>query len=179
MKLNEILPLLPEVFQRAVLPGSPLLALLQTMEDLHAPSEQIIQNIERAFSPRHTSDAFLFFLARWVDLDRLIEPEKRSLRGQVPEYLPGLGHLRELIASAAYLSRWRGTRKGLRLFLETATGITGFEIDESPADPSGIPRAFHIRVRAPASAAVYRTMIERIIDSEKPAYVTTEPVIFQ
>src|ERR1019366_1972667 len=161
MKLTEILPLLPEVFQRGSLPGSPLLALLQTMEDMHAPSEQIIGNIERVFSARHTSEAFLFFLARWVDLDRLIEPEKRSLRQQLPEFPPGTGHLRELIASAAYLSRWRGTRKGLCLFLETATGIPGFQIDEGPADEHGIPRPFHIRVNAPASAAGYRTMIER------------------
>ena len=36
----------------------------------------------------------------------------------------------------------------------------------------GRPKPFHIRVRAPQEAAPYRVMIERIIESEKPAYVT-------
>ena len=38
--------------------------------------------------------------------------------------------LRELIAAAAQLSQWRGTAQGLQRFLETATGIEGFELDE-------------------------------------------------
>jgi phage tail-like protein len=179
MRLSEIIPLLPAVIQRGVLPGSPLLALLRIMSDLQEPSEQVIGNIERMLSPRQTAERFVFFLARWVDLDRLIEMDKRGSLDQPPEYPPGLGHLRELIASAAYLSRWRGTRKGLTLFLDTATGISGFQIEEGPPDENGVPRPFHIKVRAPANAAVYRAMIERIVNSEKPAYVTTEPVVFE
>jgi hypothetical protein len=79
-----------------------------------------------------------------------------------------------LIARAAYLSQWRGTRKGLIAFLETATGASGFELDERVNDAAGQPRAFHMRVRAPHALEVHRALIERIIESERPAYVTYE-----
>jgi hypothetical protein len=82
--------------------------------------------------------------------------------------------LRELIAAAAFLSQWRGTAKGLLRFLETATGVEGFEIEEHARDANGQPQPFHILVRAPAEAERYRGLVERIIEAEKPAYVTYE-----
>ncbi len=172
MKQADILGLLPAVFQKAAEPGSPLAALLDVMERLHAPAENALEGLDATLDPRRTSEPFVHFLARWVDLDRFFE----VARGRAPSsrllISTGPGHLRELIASAAYLSKWRGTRKGLILFLEIATGLRGFEIDEEL-------RPFHIRVRAPAEAAPHRAMIERIIALEKPVYVTTEPVIFE
>ena len=62
----------------------------------------------------------------------------------------------------------------MRLFLETATGATGFEIEEIVADEHGEIIPFHIRVRVPEEATAYVTLIRRIIDIEKPAYVTYE-----
>ena len=49
--------------------------------------------------------------------------------------------------------------------------MSGFEIDETPAD-GGNRRAFHIVVRAPQEAADHRALVRRIVDVEKPAYVT-------
>ena len=80
--------------------------------------------------------------------------------------------MRELIAVAAYLSQWRGTLEGLCLFLETATGSLGFEVDEHVENAKGMPRPYHIHVKAPQSCARDRSLIERIIEQEKPAYVT-------
>jgi len=86
----------------------------------------------------------------------------------------GLGRLRELAAAGVQLSRWRGTARGLLLFLSTATGRKDFEVEERVAGPNGLPRPFHIRVSAPAELAAHRPMLERIIELEKPAYVTYE-----
>jgi hypothetical protein len=80
------------------------------------------------------------------------------------------------VAAAAYLSQWRGTARGLLRFLETATGLQGFIIEEQVLDPNGRPRPFHIRVIAPAEAAPYQVLLERVIEFEKPAYVTYELV---
>ena len=83
-----------------------------------------------------------------------------------------MGCLRELVAAAAYLSKWRGTMRGLTLFLETATGAPGFEINENVPDSDGSLRPYHIRVRAPEGVVSHRRLIEMIIEQEKPAYVT-------
>ncbi len=175
MKQDEIARLLPDIFRRTLRPGSPLNALLGVMEDLQAPSEEVLSQLGAFFDPYRTPDRFVTFLAGWVDLERLLieSPEERNLTAAEP--LPsGIGRLRELVAAAAYLSKWRGTSKGLLRFLETATGVPGFVIDEQVLDQQGQPRAFHIRVRAPQEMAVYRVLIERIIAIEKPAYVTYE-----
>ena len=86
----------------------------------------------------------------------------------------GLGRLRELIAWAAYLSQRRGTRQGLLKFLEVATGIPGFAVDEDVKGADGRTIPFHLRVRAPKAARTHRSLVERIITLEKPAYVTYE-----
>jgi hypothetical protein len=76
-----------------------------------------------------------------------------------------------LAATAATLSRWRGTRKGLSLFLETATGMKGFEVDEEVREEGKI-KPFHLRITAPGELIAHRMLIQRIIELEKPAYVT-------
>ncbi len=48
----------------------------------------------------------------------------------------------------------------------------GFEIEDSPADKNGRARHFHLAVRAPAEAWPHRALVRRIIDVDKPAYVT-------
>jgi phage tail-like protein len=175
MKREEIERLLPRVFRRTLRPGGPLFALLEVMEAMHEPSEAALRQLDAALDPRRAPDAFVPFLARWLDLDRLFErrPAARGPRAAAP-LTTGLGRLRELVAAAARLSQWRGTARGLREFLETATGTPGFEIDEQVSQADGRPRPFHVRIRAPASTAAHRALIERIIEQEKPAAVTFE-----
>lgn len=160
MRSPDIARLLPGVFQRTVQPGAPLAALLEVMEALHSPSEAVLSGLESHFDPRRAPERFVPFLARWVGMDLPVTT--------------GLGRLRELVAAAVEISRWRGTARGLRLFLTTATGRTDFEVDEAVPGPNGRPRPFHIRVRAPAEVAGHRLLLERIIEREKPAYVTYE-----
>ena len=188
MRRAEIAQLLPAVFQRTLtyedqpkIQGppkaeDPLSALLQVMEVLQAPSEAVLARLDATFDPRRTNDKFVPYLAYWADLARLFEEGPSSKK---PSGLSGLnissgrGRLRELIANAAYLSKWRGTEKGLLLFLQTATGFQDFQIAEN-VDFNGQPRPFHISVRAPKESAQYSQLIERIVELEKPAYVTHE-----
>ena len=160
MKRNEIARLLPGVFQRTLHENGPLVALMDVMEALHAPSEALLAELPSLFHPLRAPERFVPFLAHWVDLG-------------VP-VTTGLGRMRELVAAAVELSRWRGTARGLLLFLRTATGREDFVIEEQVPGPGGRPRPFHLRVRAPAELAAHRPMVEAIIEREKPAYVTYE-----
>jgi phage tail-like protein len=173
MRRNEIEGLLPEVFRRTIRPGNPLFALLEVMEVLHAPSEDVLERLDTFFDPYRAPERFVPYLARWVDLERFLMDAPGG--DGVPVSFPsGTGRLRELIASVAFLSKWRGTARGLLCFLETATGVQGFAVDERVLGSDGQPVPFHIRVRAPAETEVYRGLIERIVEHEKPAYVTYE-----
>ena len=177
MKHEQIRALLPAVFQQSVTPGSPLAALLDVMEALQRPSEAKLEQLDETFDARRTPDAFVPFLARWVDLGWLLEtPARGTHPAATATSLPlDLGRLRELVAAAALLSRWRGTAKGLLLSLHIATGLQGFSVDEQVTATDGTRRPFHIRLRAPAAAQPLRALITRIVEFEKPAYVTWEP----
>ena len=175
MKRAEIAQLLPTVFQRTLAEGNPLTALLEVMEVLHAPSEAVLAQLDAIFDPRRTTDEFVPYLAYWADLTRLFEESdnRNQFAFSRASLASGIGRLRELVASTAYLSQWRGTKKGLLLFLQTATGMAEFEIDENVGF-DGQPKAFHLSVRAPKESAQYQELIERIVDLEKPAFVTYE-----
>jgi hypothetical protein len=58
--------------------------------------------------------------------------------------------------------------------LRVATGIDGFVVDERVPGPDGRPRPFHVVVRTPAVAEPYVSLIARIVEHEKPAFVTYE-----
>lgn len=170
MKRTEIESLLPGIFQQTIRSGDLLAALLNAMETLHAPSEAVLANLERYFDPYRTPDAFVPYLAGWVDLESLLVGVDEE--ANAASFPTGLGQLRELVAAAAFISKWRGTRRGLLRFLETATGATGFDIDEQVPGANDLPRPFHLHVRAPQATQVHRGLIEQVIELEKPAYVT-------
>ena len=174
MKRTEINRLLPVVIQRTILPGTPLDAILKVMEGLQAPSEDVLEHLDSFFNAYRAPDAFVPYLASWVDLERLFIAVPEEFEGVIPPFPSGTARLRELVASAAYLAKWRGTAKGLIRFLEIATGVHGFTIDENVPEANGLPRPFHIVVHAPAETAPYQALITRIVDLEKPAYVTYE-----
>jgi phage tail-like protein len=175
MKHTDIQRLLPEVFRRTLQPGTPLSALLEVMELFHEPATEVIDRWDELLDPRRTDDDWVPFLARWLDLERFFESPQRGAESplqQVP-LSTGLGRLRELTAVAAQISQWRGTARGLRLILETVTGLPGeFTIDERVPGIDGRPLPFHINVQAPASVLPFKPLLERIIEQEKPAYVT-------
>lgn len=172
MRKEEIAVLLPEAFRDAVRERSPLDAILGAMEALHAPSERILDNLDSHIDPRRATDDFLPYLSSWVDLDRYLDWSGAPGVSE-PHYAAGLIRLRELIAAAADLGKWRGTMRGLTSFLEVATGLSGFRIEENPPGAlGGPPREFHIRVHAPAVAKPLAALVQRIVEGEKPAYLT-------
>jgi phage tail-like protein len=174
MKKEQIKRLLPSVYQRAVRPGNPLFAILDVMETMHAPAESALDHLTVTFDPHRTPDAFVPYLASWVDLEVLLDVPRAEGVSSTPALSTGVGRLRELAAAAVTLSHWRGTRKGLSLFLETATGLNGFEVDEHVVGGNGKTKPFHLRIMVPKELAGHRILIERIIELEKPAYVTYE-----
>jgi phage tail-like protein len=173
MKAEQIKHLLPGVVQAGACPGSPMAALLDAMEALHQPAEDVVESIATYFNPHAAPDAFVPFLARWVDIDRFFPAGYSKMQSATP-LSSGMGRLRELVQAAAYLSQWRGTCIGLTRFLETATGMKGFTIEEHTEDRECARRPFHLCITAPADARIHRALIERIIGQEKPAYVTYE-----
>jgi phage tail-like protein len=172
MKQNEIAQLLPAIFQQTLQPGTPLDALLKVMEALPAPDETVLDGLEAFFNPYRTPGGFVPFLASWVDMEWVLLENASTFSDLTPQLPSGIGQLRELVASATFLARWRGTARGLLRFLETACGAQGFVVEERVPGPDGRPRPFHIVVQVPPEAAPYQALITRIIEAEKPAYVT-------
>jgi phage tail-like protein len=172
MKHQELKQLLPEIFQRTDQPGSPLYGLLQAMEILSEPAETTLRQLPEYFDPYTAPENFLPFLASWVDLDRFFSstPDSAVIETELLQLLDS-GRLRELIVAATRLSKLRGTAAGLKLFLETATGVKGFTINENVLQENNDVIPFHIKITAPKTAQRYQVLIERIIEQEKPVYV--------
>jgi phage tail-like protein len=177
MNRHEIERLLPEVIQRTVAEGTPLALILDVMENIHAPSEMILENLDHYFNPYLTKENFVPFLAMWVDLTDILRETPQAFKESQTKgthsapLATGLGRLRELVAAAAFLSQWRGTQKGLLRFLETATGVSGFQIDEHIIE-NGQEKPYHLHIKAPKTSEPFSPLLEKIIDLEKPAYVT-------
>jgi phage tail-like protein len=173
MRVADIRRLLPAVMQRAATEGTPLEALLATMEAIHAPIEGAFSRFPFALDPRTAPAEFLPFISEWVDVRDLASMETRTdarvSRGREPD--SENARLRALAMAAAELAKWRGTRRGLLRLLELATGVTGFEIVEGRAS-DGTPRPFSIDVIVPADAAAALPLVTRILTKEKPAYAT-------
>jgi len=160
MRHQAIERLLPAVYQRAVVPGGVLATVLDVMEAMHAPSEELLAAVDDLFDPYRTPDGLVPFLAGWTALDHLAAD------------LPlQAGRRRDLVASSASLAQWRGTAAGLRAAIHMATGVEDVRIDE-PAD-----RPFHVVVRIPASASGQLGLIRRIAELEKPAATTCEVLV--
>jgi phage tail-like protein len=171
MQADKIALLLPEVIRRAVVPGTPLAALLAVMEAQHDRSEAVLGDLPSVFDPLRTEDRFVPMLARWVDLQRLDEGG-----GGIE-----LARMRLLVAMSARIGHRRGTLRGLLEVLSLATGLTGFAVDD--AVPSvlangqpGPPRPFHIKISMPSEGAGLVELVRAIVEQEKPAHLTAEVV---
>jgi phage tail-like protein len=165
MRHQAIERLLPAAYQRAAIQGSVLYALLDVMETMHAPDEEVLATVDDLFAAYRTRDQLLPFLARWLALDHLLPPADAGASARLP--VP-VGRLRNLVAEGAALAQWRGTPEGLRRTLEIATGVSGFLIEE----PKN--RSYHFVVHVPIDAADQLALIRRIVEAEKPAATTAD-----
>ncbi len=195
MTPQRIARLLPAVFRHGIQPGQLLDGLLQAMAELHRPCEEALGTLERTCDPRQAPERFLPFLAGWMRFDALCERPAHSAAGAGapaqhataahPGPSPGaggdhdgkvesIGQLRELIADAAQLAHTRGTAIGVRRFLEAATGLRGFAIDDQVREADGTRRAFHVRITAPAAARRQHDLILKVLRMAKPVHVTCD-----
>ena len=169
MRSSDIARLLPWVYQRTLSPHSPLDAMLASMEGLHAPADEALATLDRYFDPRRAPDTFVPFLARWLALDWiLVRPAEAYFApgGTDEPVQSGVGRLRELVAAGTFLAQRRGTASGIVRFLELATGVSGFTVNEH------VPgRPFFVAFTMPKAAGSYETMVRTIIEAEKPAYL--------
>jgi phage tail-like protein len=170
---EEILNLLPEVFQRtAIGDDDPLTALIEVMSVLHAPDEAVLAGLDSYFDPRRCPDGFVPYLSRWVDMAwTFLDPPDDPYATPGRPFAGGAGTLGELVARAAVECRWQGTAGGLVRMLEAATGVTGFAVDEAVLDEFGQVRPFFIRVHGPKAAQPLEGLVQRIAEHEKPAHV--------
>jgi phage tail-like protein len=161
--------LLPEVFRaRADVQGGVMEDLLEAMVDLHAPVHGALEELERYFDCYRCPDRFVPFLTHWVGFDYLASNVPTADHKAAHDV--DLVDARNLVRSAMNLTRRRGTRSGMTSLLETATGCEGFVIDD------GGGRPFHMYVTAPPGALNKKALVRRIVEQEKPAYMTVEIV---
>jgi phage tail-like protein len=144
------------------------------------------------------------FNAMWANLDPLTAPVAllpflAYWVGWQFDSVWELPQQRRLIRRAVELYRWRGTRKGLRLYLHLYTGLP---LDEDIANEGdkhisitepfgnafilndaelgnavlGGGQAYHfvVRLRAKSPNSIHEGLIRRIIEQEKPAFCTYE-----
>jgi len=157
MSRERIAQLLPSVVRRGIAPGNALAALTAVMADFYDPVDEAAGVLDGYFDPWRCPERFLPLLASWLAIPLPVTT--------------GAGRLRALIAVAVGLHQVRGTRRALLAFLEVATGLRGFEIDEMVRDAAGQVRPFVVVIRAPEAARAHGAMIERLIESERPAHV--------
>lgn len=166
--------ILPAIFRQACVAGSPMSAIIDAMAALLRPVHELLKETDLYFDPQRTPSRFVNFLARWVDLEVLLESVFEGRVLPASQFPTGEAHLRDLIARAAHLSQWRGTGRGLTEFLEIVTGVTGFVLDENVPGPDGSVQPFHFRLTAPVALKPYKQLVQSVVELEKPAYVTCE-----
>ncbi|KFF59532.1 hypothetical protein JF66_10600 [Cryobacterium sp. MLB-32] len=154
-----LLGILPEVFQVSAARSAPLRALIGVTADLQQPVLDVLDAVETIVHPYRAPDQLVTYLASWVDLD--------WLTGMTPGQGSGVeaARQRDLVANAADLSARRGTPAGLVRFLQLATGVGGFAVDDDPG-------VFHVVVHVPADAADRVDLVQRIVAVMKPAHIT-------
>lgn len=175
MNAREIAAFLPAVFREAITSDPTLQALLEAMAGLQDPVETRLADVRAIFNPLVTDERFTPMLARWVDLVWLYANDDDDLgsmlqAGMDSSILPG--RLRVLIRASHILAAERGTAQGLVGFLEIATGVKGFFVEDAAG--GGMP--FHFFVHVPRAAAAQAALIARIVNAEKPAHATWESV---
>lgn len=155
---------------------------LALFEQAFEPINQAMDQMWAYLDPLTAPEALLPFLAHWVawPLESRWSQERQ----------------RRLIRHAVELYRWRGTRRGLQLFIHLYTDLPldshhiqitegsgyGFTVNQARlgADShlgGGKPYHFAVRLRPDGEAAVDEGLVRAVIEREKPAFCTYELLI--
>ncbi len=144
---------------------------LLIFESVLGPVENQVDNLHMYFDPLTAPRELLPWLGLWVDLvlDQNWPEEPR----------------RKLVKSAAWLYRWRGTRRGLREYLRIYTGTSPEITEYIPGMKLGKETRLGVNTRLGSSGGGYHftvtlhldemshvktEIIRAIIDSQKPAH---------
>lgn len=104
---SELLRYLPAIYQNDPFIGR----FLRIFEDMHSPVQAMVEALPSYFDPNLAPPELQRLLASWVG------GERREGAGRLDDAAWG-----RLVAHQLELHRWRGTKRGLRLALELATG---------------------------------------------------------
>jgi phage tail-like protein len=163
---SSYLQYLPSIYQ-----GDPFIGrFLMIFESILAPIERQIDAVADTLDPHLAPAELLSWIASWVGVE---------LDGTWP-----LDRQRELIARAAALYRWRGTRRGLREHLRVYAGrpplivesFTGLRLGQDAALGlnarlgAPAPNTIAVTVLADHPEAVDEQALRRIVEQEKPAH---------
>ncbi len=168
---GDYLRYLPEIYADDELMGR----FLMLFESYWAPIETQIDSINNYFNPEITPLDFLRWLASWFDL---------TLNERLPEE-----RRRRLVQAAVSLYRQRGTKQGLKRYLEIYTGgeahivehrADNFRLGTDAVLGPGIalgrnnrPHTFTVLLRLPptdSSEDAWTNNIRMLIEAEKPAH---------
>jgi phage tail-like protein len=158
--------------------------LLKIFEQSFEPTVNTLQTLWAYLDPLTAPQMLLPFLAQWV--------------GWQNETTWTVEQQRSLIRRAMEIYRWRGTKRGLQLYLHLYTGLPlsdptrspqqqpiqinsaiqhGFILGESNLGPTAIlgggrPFHFNVTLRPDAGQFLDEPLVRSIIDQEKPAVCT-------
>lgn len=173
MERARIARYLPENYQLAAVNDRGMLwAFLGIMEGMHAPAERVIRSLDAFFDPYRAPAPFVMLQASWLGLDRYFDWSGGSIGAGEASFATGIDRLRLLIGEFPELVRSRGTRSALTRFLEVATGVSGFAVED--ANDLGTAKTFHLIVHVPEAAAPLIDLVDRIVAGERPAHATYE-----
>ncbi len=164
---SRLLDYLPSVYREDPMMGRFLLIF----ESVLNPIENTVDNLALYFDPRLTPESLLPWLASWVDL---------ALDPGWP-----LERRRELVRNAAWLYRWRGTRRGLSEYLRIYTGVLPQIIEYIPGmildgktqlgvntvlGSSGTGHHFTVILEIKGIENINLRVVRKIIENQKPAH---------
>ncbi len=141
---------------------------LMVFEDVLTPIERTIDNLAGYLDPQLAPADFLPWLASWIGL-------------VLDEHWPE-AQRRELIRSAVSLFEWRGTKRGLSEFIRLYTGFTPEIIEPGVGQKTIDPKQAHhfiVCITAAEADKVDRSVLETIIEAEKPAHAAYRIEIVQ
>ncbi|BBD70127.1 hypothetical protein NIES4072_64920 [Nostoc commune NIES-4072] len=180
------LDFLPSIYREADFIGR----FLHIFEQAFEPTMDILDSLSAYLDPLTAPQTLLPFLAYWV--------------GWPIDSRWGMMRQRYLIRQALELYRWRGTRRGLRLYLHLYTDLPldehlpenqkhisieeifsrGFlfgetHLGEDSLLGGGRPYHFIVRLRLEPDQQVDAGLVREVIDREKPAFCTYDLFIEQ
>ncbi|MCL5109898.1 MAG: phage tail protein I [Chloroflexi bacterium] len=163
---SRYLDYLPAIFRQDEFMGRFLLVF----ESVLGPLEGVVAELPYYCDPSVSPEDMLPYLAHWVAL---------GLDERWPE-----AQRRRMIRAAAELHRWRGTRRGLRAYVQAITGIAPLVVENTDGSRLGednrlgwstrlgreVPHCVTVTVPVEPGQTVDEAELAELVQAEKPAH---------